>query len=89
MLSKMMIERDFRDRGHLATHVGGAPKKSSSGWRWSDTILSGSRPQVLLYGPLRGRGADQGEWSEGRTSEEGKAPRRKVRKTFRTVRKAF
>ena len=58
----------------MTTKIGGAAKKTLGRVRLSDTILSGSRPQVLLYGPQRGRWADQGEWSEGRTSEEDSAP---------------
>jgi hypothetical protein len=58
----------------MTTKFEEAPKKPSAPWRLSDTILSGSRPQVLLYGPRRDRWADQGEWSEGRTSEEDSAP---------------
>jgi hypothetical protein len=73
MASKLMIERTLAQRVRLPTPLGGAPKKAGAPWKLSDTILSGSRPQTLLYGPRRG--ADQGEWSEGRTSEEDSAPR--------------
>src|SRR5258705_522353 len=69
-----MILNRLRRRVSATTNFAGAPKKPSAPWRLSDTILSGSRPQVLLYGPHRGRWADQGEWSEGRTSEEDSAP---------------
>ena len=68
----MMINQ-LQRRVPATTNIGGAPKKPWAPWRLSDTILSGSRPQVLLYGPYRGRWADQGEWSEGRTSEEDSA----------------
>ena len=68
------MTNQLRRRVSMTTKFGGAPKKSRAPWRLSDTILSGSRPQVLLYGPQRGRWADQGEWSEGRTSEEDSAP---------------
>ena len=59
----------------MTTATIATPKKTGAPWKLSDTILSGSRPQTLLYGPRRGRWADQGEWSEGRTSEEDSAPR--------------
>ena len=74
MASKLMIERTLAQRVRMSTPLAGAPKKAGTPWKLSDTILSGSRPQVLLYGPHRGRWADQGEWSEGRTSEEDSAP---------------
>ena len=74
MVSKLMIERTLAQRVRMPTPLGGAPKKAGAPWKLSDTILSGSRPQTLLYGPRRGRWADQGEWSEGRTSEEDSAP---------------
>jgi hypothetical protein len=69
-----MITKQLRRRVPMTTNFGGAPKKPWAPWRLSDTILSGSRPQVLLYGPPRGRWADQGEWSEGRTAEEDSTP---------------
>ena len=69
-----MIERMLAERVRMPTPLGGAPKKAGAPCKRSDTILSGSRPQTLLYGPRRGRWADQGEWSEGRTSEEDSAP---------------
>ena len=75
MASKLMIERTLAQRVRMPTPLGGAPKKAGAYWKRSDTILSGSRPQTLLYGPRRGRWADQGEWSESRTSEEDSAPR--------------
>jgi hypothetical protein len=74
LASKLMIERTLAQRVRMSTPLGGAPKKAGAHWKRSDTILSGSRPQTLLYGPHRGRWADQGEWSEGRTSEEDSAP---------------
>src|SRR5713226_4653928 len=70
MPSKLMIEGTLAQRVRIPTKLDGAPKKAGKHWKRSDTILSGSRPQTLLYGPRRGRWADQGEWSEGRTSEE-------------------
>src|SRR5262245_36643571 len=66
----MPLISDLSVRVLAATLPGRAAKKTWAPWRLSDTILSGSRPQVLLYGPRRGRPADQGEWSEGRTFEE-------------------
>src|SRR6266516_573470 len=75
MASKLMIERALAPRVRMPTPLAGAPKKAGAPWKLSDTILSGSRPQTLLYGPHRGRWADQGEWSESRTSEEDSAPR--------------
>ena len=75
MASKLMIERILAQRVRMPTPLAGAPKKAGAPWKLSDTILSGSRPQTLLYGPRRGRWADQGEWSESRTSEEDSAPR--------------
>ena len=71
---KLMIERMLAQCVRMPTPLGGAPKKAGAHWKRSDTILSGSRPQTLLYGPRQGRWADQGEWSEGRTSEEDSAP---------------
>lgn len=73
--SKLMIKRMLAQRVRMSTSLGEAPKKAGAHWKRSDTILSGSRPQTLLYGPRRGRWADQGEWSESRTSEEDSAPR--------------
>ena len=75
MTSKLMIERVLAQCVQVPTPPGEAPKKAGAYWKRSDTILSGSRPQTLLYGPRRGRWADQGEWSEGRTSEEDSTPR--------------
>jgi len=75
MASKSMIKRMLAQRVRMSTSLGEAPKKAGAHWKRSDTILSGSRPQTLLYGPRRGRWADQGEWSESRTSEEDSAPR--------------
>jgi hypothetical protein len=75
MAAKFVIERTLAQRVRMPTPRAGAPKKAGAYWKRSDTILSGSRPQTLLYGPRRGRWADQGEWSESRTSEEDSAPR--------------
>src|SRR5260370_24940314 len=75
MADNFRIEGILAERVRTAPPLAGAPKKAGPPWKRSDTILSGSRPQTLLYGPRRGRWADQGEWSESRTSEEDSAPR--------------
>src|SRR5262249_13268329 len=67
---KLMSTSHLPDRVSGATNLGGAPKKTRAPWKVSARIVSGSRPQVLLYGPRRGREAGQGEASEVRTCEE-------------------
>jgi hypothetical protein len=81
-----MIVKDLMSRVEMATGLGAAPKKAGDQRTLSGTILSGSRPQILLYGPARGREADQGEWSEGRTSEEGRAPRLEIQVAIEAAR---
>src|SRR3954462_10127940 len=48
----MMKTHDLQQRGRADTVDCQTAKKTGALWRWSGTILSGSRPQVLLYGPL-------------------------------------
>ncbi len=74
----MLRLRGFSTRGSVATHFGGAPKKSRAPRTLSDTISFGKSASGLTLWSLRGRRADQGEWSEGRTSEEENAPRLEI-----------
>ena len=56
------------------TKIGGAPKKLCPPRRLSDTISFGKSASGLTLWSREGRWAGQGEWSEGRTSEEKSAP---------------
>jgi hypothetical protein len=85
MPSKLMTMKELRCRGRNATLNRGRAKKKCCTPEvvWYNSF--GKSASGLTLWSLRGREAGQGEWSEGRTSEEGKATRRvilEVRKTF-------
>ena len=76
---------NLQGRVQFTTPVRGRAKKKCCTVEvvWYNSF--GKSASGLTLWSLRGREAGQGEWSEGRTSEEGKATRRVVLE----VRKAF
>jgi hypothetical protein len=86
MLSKMLRDMSFKTSGRFATpfHLRAKKKSCSAEVVWYNSF--GKSASGLTLWSLRGREAGQGVWSEGRTSEEGKATRRVV---VLEVRKAF